>query len=334
MEKRRGLSSAVVDEQKSEYISRINRVLDYIDNNMEKKLTLEKLGAVANFSPYHFHRIFAAMVGETLNKFILRVRIERAATKLFSNPRKSITEIAFDCGFSSSSVFSRAFKEYYGVSASECRNGRNEYKSKICKMESNSSQTLRKKWKESDVKVSYNGAVDGNQLWRITMKNEMNVNVEIQDLKPMTVAYVRHMGPYKGDSGLFAELFGKLYRWAGPRGLLNFPETLVMSIYHDDPNLTEQDKLRLSVCITVPEETEVEGEIGKMEIPAGKWALARFELGEKDYEAAWQAVMGEWLPSSGYQPDDRPCMEIYRNNPEEHPEHKCVVDICIPVVPM
>jgi AraC family transcriptional regulator len=55
------------------------------------------------------------------------------------------------------------------------------------------------------------------------------------------------------------------------------PETQVMAVYHDNPDITEESKLRTSACITVTEDTAVDGEIGKMTVPGGKYALARFE---------------------------------------------------------
>jgi len=60
---------------RAEYTARINRVIDYIDANLDKQLTLTELAEVAAFSRFHFHRIFAAMRGETLNHYIQRVRV-------------------------------------------------------------------------------------------------------------------------------------------------------------------------------------------------------------------------------------------------------------------
>jgi len=148
-----------------------------------------------------------------------------------------------------------------------------------------------------------------------------------------SVAYVRHVGPYAGDTALFGRLFGKLMGWAGPRGLLQ-PEMQCMAVYHDDPKVTEDDRLRLSVCIPVPEDTKTDDGIGKMTIPAGKCAFARFELNPDEYSRAWDAVMGKWLPESGFQPDDRPCFELYHNDPKTHPEGLHIVDICVPVKPL
>ena len=163
---------------------------------------------------------------------------------------------------------------------------------------------------------------------------EKDVKIEVKEMPELNVAYIQHIGPYKGDTKLFAGLFGKLMGWAGPRGLLNSPETMVLSVYYDDPKTTEEDKSRMSACITVPEDTEVEGEIGKMTVPGGMYAVGRFELDPDEYEEAWNMVYGDWLPESGYQFDDRPSLEIYRNDPNEHPENKHIVDICIPVKPL
>ena len=167
------------------------------------------------------------------------------------------------------------------------------------------------------------------------MKEKDEIKVEVKEMPEIHVAYVRHIGPYKGDSELFERLFEKLMGWAGPRGLLKFPETKVMVVYHDSPEITDEDKLRLSACISVDEDCVVEGEIGKMTIPSGKYAIARFELsGSDEYEGAWNTVFGGWLPESGYQPDDALCYELYLNNPKEHPEGIHIVDICVAVKPL
>ena len=153
------------------------------------------------------------------------------------------------------------------------------------------------------------------------MKDGNPIQVEVKDMPDLHVAYVRHTGPYQGNSELFGDLFGRLMTWAAPRGLLRFPETMVLAVYHDDPGITDEDKLRVSACITVPEDTLVEGEVGKMTVPG-------------EYGEAWDFVFGKWLPESGYQPDDRLCYELYHGGPDEHPEGKHVVDICIPVRPL
>ena len=321
---------------REQYVSRINCVIDYIEANIDAVLSLENLARVADFSPFHFHRIFRAMVGETLNQYIQRIRVERAAAKLAYNPKKSITEIALECGFSSSATFARAFKETFGMSASKWRSTGCLQDRKIGKTDSKEGQALGKIQKDFDVSSKYIYGETQNQIWRIKMKDkpQIQADVVVKDMPELQVAYVRHIGPYKGDSELFGKLFGKLMTWAGPRDLIRPPETQILAVYYDDPDITEDDKLRVDACITVPEDTPAEGEVGRMSIPGGKYAVAHFELNTDEYEEAWSAIFGGWLPESGYQPDDGPSYELYLNNPEEHPEGKCIVDICVPVKPL
>lgn len=99
----------------------MNRVMDYIGANLNGGLCLEKLAGVADFSPYHFHRVFRGMTGETLNTFIRRTRAETAAMKLINNPKMTITAIAMHRGFSSSASFAREFRTFFGMSTSQFR---------------------------------------------------------------------------------------------------------------------------------------------------------------------------------------------------------------------
>ena len=176
-----------------EYISRINHVLDYIENNIDKSLTLKELANVAHFSPFHFHRLFGAIMKETLNQYIQRIRIEKSANLLLANPKKSITEIAYDCGFSSSATFARSFKELYDMSASQWRAGGFR---KYRKMNSNNDQANRNIKKEFDISSYYLTDNYSKQKWRITMKSQkqLKAEVEVKDIPEMHVAYVRHIG--------------------------------------------------------------------------------------------------------------------------------------------
>ena len=319
---------------RAEYTQRINYVIDHIETNIDGNLSLASLARVAGFSPFHFHRIFAAMLGETPAQFIQRVRLQKAAVQLVNNPKKSITEVALDCGFSGSPAFARAFREAFSMSASEWRSGGYERHRNVGKMDSKRGQPTSKIPIDSETFSFYIDSETQNLVWRMKVKNGNPIQVEVKDMPELHVAYVRHTGPYAGDAALFQDLFQKLMRWAGPRGLLRFPETVVLAVYHDDPDVTNQDKLRVSACITVPEDAAVDGEVGKMTVPGGKFAVARFELSPDQYGDAWDFVFGKWLPESGYQPDDRLCYELYHGGPGEQPEGKHVVDICIPVKPL
>jgi len=320
---------------RQEYVSRINRVIDYIQANLDKDLSLEVLSDVACFSQFHFHRIFRAMVGETLGQFIQRVRIVKAAGQLIANPKKPITEIALDCGFSDSATFARAFKGRFNVSASEWRTRGGLQDRKIRKMNSKKGQVLSRIRKDIEVSSRYVDDKTNNLTWRIRMKDKKHVQVEVKDMPELHVAYIRFIGSIKENQEAIGNLYEKLMNWAAPRGLLRFPETKVLAVYPDHLKLTEDDKRRTDACITVTEDTPAEGEVGRMVVPGGKCAVARLELvGTEDFFEAWDTVYGEWMPGSGYQPDDRPGYEIYLNEPKEHPEGISITDLCAPVRPL
>jgi len=318
---------------KEEYISRINKVIDYIQKNLTENLELDTLAGVASFSKYHFHRIFKALMDESLNHYIQRLRIEKAAFQLIYNKKKTITEIALDCGFSGSSPFARVFKSTYQMSATKWRS-EGFINSKIGTIKSKNRKVVSNTCKALSVSDMYIDSVSNNLTWRIKMNNQDQISAEVKELPAMTVAYVRHVGDYKGNQELFGKLIGKLMKWAGPRGLLQEKNLQLLSVYYDDPEITDNDKLKLDVCITIPKNFKVDGEIGKMIISGGKYVVARFEIKAKEFKDAWNLLYKNWLPNSGFQPDDKPCYELYHNDPKEHPEGKHIVDICIPVISM
>ena len=320
---------------RQEYQARINRVIDYIEGHIDHPLTLQEVARVANFSQYHFHRIFGAIMGETLHQFIQRLRLEKAAEHLASRPHMAITDVALDLGFSGSAVFSRAFREAFEMSPTAWRNGGYRERKNRQTM-SNYDQQERKIREAFHLSSMYIDRETHDPTWRIRMKHASNLEtkVEIKEFPDMTVAYVRHMGPYKGDSALFERLWGSLCRWAGPRGILSSPDAKFFSVYHDNPEITEESKLRVSICVTVPEQTKVDGEIGRMTLKGGTYATAQFVLDADQYSDAWAAVYAGWLPESGYQPEDSPPFEWCHNDPKEHPEGKHIVSICVPVKPL
>ncbi|WP_319560794.1 AraC family transcriptional regulator [Marispirochaeta sp.] len=320
---------------KSEYARRLNKVLDYIDTHLGEDLDLGTLADEAAFSKYHFHRVFSAFMGEPLGSYIQRLRLERAACLISSRPDLTITEIGLEAGFSSSAVFSRAFRDRFDMSPSAWRAGGITDYSKKCKLQSNRYHPMSSYSKATRVESSY--SVYTQQKWRVSMKTEaktLDYDVRVEEQPEKTLAYVRHTGPYAGNEELFHSLFSRLLKWAAPRQLFKPGTTEMITIYHDSPEITEEEKLRISVCITVPADTEASGEIGKTTIPAGRYAVGEFLISAEDYGDAWNSLFAGWLPESGYQCADGPCYEVYLNDPEEHPEGKHHVAIHIPVIPL
>lgn len=294
---------------------RVERVLAYIHDHLAGDLSLHTLAQVANFSPYHFHRVFRAMVGEPVGTFVRRLRVLTAAQHLAADRTRPITTIALECGFSSSSAFAREFRNHFGMTASAYRrfdpNGKKR-------------QLARKIREDTVLSPAYTPSMTPQ-----AKMPGMEMTVEIRELPELHVVYVRHVGPYN----TIGKAFDRLLAWAGPRGLLHFPKTQVLAVYHDDPDAVDESELRSSACITVPQGTSVETGAETMVIPGGLFAVAHVEIASDQFGAAWNALM-QWLSTSGYQPDDRMCYEVYRNDHEAHPERKFIVDLCEPIRPL
>lgn len=313
----------IQEKSRLEYCSRINRVMDYIDAHLEYPLDLNAIASIANFSPFHFHRIFTFLVGETPIDYIQRLRIEKAACKLREDDPISVTEIAYVCGFSSISLFSRTFKKYFGASPSVFARTEKPVYSKDGNLFSKNGQVLRKNLKNDMDIVGDLCHVESNQLFF------MEAKIEVKEMPEMKAVYCRHTGPFH----LIGQAYAKVSKWAVPRGLYRPGITKTATVTHDDPSVTEIEKVRQSACIIVDEDVKTEGEIGRLVIPGGKYAVGHFELGMGDFEKAWN-TMCRWFTESGYQQGDGCTYELYHNDYNTHPEKKHIVDICIPVKPL
>lgn len=291
-------------QSRYEYVRRIHKVQDYIESNIDSSLSIEELADVAGFSKYHFHRIFKGIVDEPLSRYVNRLKLERATNLLTYRSDMTITDIAYHFGFTDSAVFSRTFKNYYGVSPSQYRN----YNSKNCKDVRRTSQ--------------YNEC------------KKVRGNVEIVTVDDINVAYIRHTGTYEELTIAFPKMIEKLFHYAAKQNYHVFEDTKVLTIYHDHHEFTEDYQLRTSLCITIPDESAVEtSNIGIMVIPSGKYAVSHFEIQQDEYKGAWDFLYGEWLLNSGYKPRDAYPFEMYKNDPRQHPENKHIVDIYVPIEP-
>jgi len=181
------------EQLRQEYVRRINRVLDYVREDLVGDLRLGTLARVANFSPFHFHRIFHGMTGETLNTFIRRGRVETAAVKLLHNHKLSITRVAVDCGYSSPSSFAREFRDAFGMSATQFRDGGFALQRKM-------RQADRKIGEDSTALNSYDDETQQKLRRRYAM---VDMKVDVKEMPEMHVAYIRHIGPYNQIGGAF-----------------------------------------------------------------------------------------------------------------------------------
>lgn len=154
----------------------------------------------------------------------------------------------------------------------------------------------------------------------------MNCKFEMKKLPAMHIIYCRHYGEYNK----MEEAFSKLLCWAYPRGLVSTPAGRLVSVYHDHPDVTKTDKLMSDACLIVDNPVKTDGEIGSYDLGGGLYAVGRFEISFEEFGDAWRSMFN-LINEHGCQCTDGYHFEIYRNNHEEHPEKKWIIDICIPI---
>lgn len=296
-----------------EYIKRINTVLTFIDENLDADLSLQKISTIAFYSPFHLHRLFKAVTNETLNAYIIRKRIERTALMLIHNKEYSIAEIAAKYGFKNDSTFTRTFHKIYKQSPTAFRKSNLGNFSKISKVNS-------KIGKLNYISEEYLCNIDNLKKWI-----KMNAKIEIAEMPKMNLAYVTHIGVNGIDNA-----FQKILKWAIPKGILAKTDTNVCRVFHDSFKITDADKVRMSIGILTTHQLEVDNEIELTTLERGKNIVGHFVIELAEFEKSWNSLF-IWMNENGYKKADRYPFEIYHNNYNEHPEKKCIVDLCIPI---
>ena len=298
----------------SDYIKRISNVFEFIDENLDSTLKLETVAKIANYSPFHFHRLFKLITNETLNSYVNRRRIEKAAGILMRKNEVNIQELSLRYGFSSNSSFTRAFKNYYGLSPTDFKNQNPGKYSKIRKVNS---------------KIRQDDPLFEEYICNITnLKNwiDMNAKIEVKETTEWPIAYITCIGVHE-----IGNTYEKLIRWATPKGLLNDPETKMINVYHDSFKITAPDKVRINACVSIKDDIKADGEVKISKIDGGRHIIGSFEIGLQEFEKSWTGLF-MWMNENGYEKADRKPFAVYHNDYRTHPEKKCIVDLYIPVI--
>jgi AraC family transcriptional regulator len=288
----------------------MHRVVEHIDRHLDEPLDLEALAGVANFSPFHFHRVFSAWMGETLGEYLRRRRLEIAAQRLLSQPAVPVMQVALSVGFGSTEAFARAFKTRFGMTPSSWRTAKDRNPGQVNRKPSQATRTARR-----DHEVSK------------SRPQEASMNVKVIDRKPTTVAYLRHVGPYGPELAQFWQ--DTVYPWMQTNRLVGRPR---YGISLDDPGITAPEKCRYDAAVEVEPDFVGAGRHLKTSIPGGKYAAASFRGTAGEIGDAWMALLRDWLPGSGLQLDARPLFEYYPRDmtmDQETGAFEC--EICIPV---
>jgi len=289
------------------YKHKMLKVLNYIQDNLDAPLELRELANVACFSPYHFHRMFRGMLGESLKEHIRRLRMERASWRL-RHSSQSIIGIAHDAGYSSDVAFSRAFKNLCGLSPTHYRE---DSKAPFPHL--------------SPTAIRYS---ETEQLkeFEFFHSPEMIMNVIIKEVPAMQVAYVRHIGPYNECGSAWEKLCTEL----APLGLLG-GQSKMIGLSHDDPDVTPAEEIRYDACVTLDSEFNPTDTVDVKTIAGGDYAVTTHFGPYEKLSETYAQLCGEWLVSCGRASADKPCFEVYLNDPESTAPEDLVTDIYLPL---
>lgn len=288
---------------RQQYLKRLEVAMNYIDQNLAAPLDLETVAQIAGFSPYHFHRIFTALMDENPQDYVNRLRVERAANMLVKNRTQSVTEIAFACGFSSASAFSRSFKKYFGVTARE--------------------------YIQIEVNRPLAQRLAKSQFLSAGLENFHLPGIDVRQTAPIHLAYFASRRGYHPDST--RAVWVRLFQWANAHQLLT-PETKLVGISFDDPDITPLHKCRYYACMTMPPERTADSTASFFDYPAHLCAVARMHCDDvAQIQQAYRLFYRDWLPDSGFLMANLPPYEIIYDAPDVTPGGQYVYDLCIPI---
>lgn len=258
----------------------IHFVTAHIDSHLDSRLSVQQLADLAGYSKYYFHHLFQRMIGENVNEYVLRLRLQKARRLLAFQPEMTLTDVAFECGFQSLTHFSRTFAQKVGMNPSH-------YRKRIAAYQPFDESTGTK-W-----------------LSRFP--------IELREIPSYSVAYIRRTDGYDPNkpSDVISGAFHLLREWLEAR----YPgeRRMAIGIPLDDPYMTPVQKCRYDACYTCSPDVAGEGIVSTKRIGGGLYAVAHIQT--DDFRVFWDfthIMHVYWLSASKFQYDLRPHLEIYR----------------------
>jgi AraC family transcriptional regulator len=289
-----------------DYMTRLERALHFLDTHTGAELDMDRLADLVCFSRFHFQRVFAGVVGEAPGAYLRRIRLDNARRMIMERPARSLTEIAFECGFTSSTLFSRMFKTEFHCSPRDIK--------KMATLVFDDSSRLAKGQTREESKQAQMPSCLSGEMRVIWQEAEY-------------IAFIRCTG-YGPSLGIaYFRLFNSLHQ----NGLLD-GRTRTVGISFDDPSITERKKCRYYAAATLPLHCPEPRGLSTMILPAGKKAMVRFcgELERLDEAINW--IFSSWLPCSGYFPADIPLHQFIHKNPFRDGGDQYELDIALPLL--
>lgn len=274
-----------------DYGRRIARAIARIAADPARNPGLEELADAAAFSPYHFHRIYREITGETPAETLARERLSLAAALLMRGG-PPVAAVARRCGYGSAAAFTRAFRAAYGIPPAAYRDS---------------------------------GGIGLPVPARDTEESTM-FPIEIRHEPALRLASVAHRGAYTG----IGTSFQRIQAWAAARNLVG-PGTRFIALYHDDPASVAEKDLRSEAGVTVPEGVMPSEDVTLRDLPACRLAVLLFQGPYAELERAYRWLYRDWLPGSGEEPADAPVREDYLNDCRDLPPSEWLTAVMLPL---
>jgi AraC family transcriptional regulator len=288
-----------------EYSKSVKAVINFIQTNLSDNLSLERLSQVANYSSFHFQKIFKQVTGESPKQFIVRLRLETAAHALIIQLDKPIKEIAMENGFTSAATFARAFKNYFGVSAEHLRAMPKELRMGLYKKGTQDRQLL-------DTDKYFKNADDINA-------NSFNIVVK----KIQSISGVFVDSPL--DDVSIEDAFKRISQLADVNDLLEMDSKYIGIIY--------PHQLSYKAMISMKRPVPSTGNFLGNEIPAAKFATYHIIGGLQETFKSLKVFTETWLPESGYRLADIWGFELLAENPAHKSYRVIEREMHIPIIP-
>lgn len=280
------------------YLERLNRAIHFMEQNLDRKILLKDIANEALLSEYHFHRIFKSLTGETVKEFLMRLKIERAAIRL-KHSKDEIGQIAFENGFENHETFTRAFKRFFQLTPQAYREAVGEV-------------MLQRKIGYADRSVGL---------------KELQVDEPtIHHIPNLHLAYIRHTGSYDK----VATSFQRLMLWAAAHFVLKL-KPVTIGIVHDNPDVTDEEKIRFDACVIVKKPISPKGEVGYKKIEGGKFAIFRYKGSYDSFYPVYDYIYNVCLFERGWELADKPALEWYVKSPPFYKPENYVTDFYVPI---
>lgn len=287
-----------------DYRAAIDRATAYIHSHNDDPLQLDRLAEVAGFSPFHFHRIFTAMMGESVAEYIRRWRLGSAVQQLLQSDAP-VTEIALAAGYETHAAFSKAFRKRFGIAPTTLRT--------------------------MDRTAAYALLLEQPAL---NVPKGRKVTPELRTLPDLRVLYARGWGIIDYQYFLASNAaFATLMRFIRAHNLID-KYNARLGITPDDYSVVPHDQCRFDagVVLNPGVEVELDETVAIQTIAGGRWAVFPHRGAYDTLWQSWNSAYRDWLPRSGEMPRNVPPIEIYINNIRTTPVEQLITEILIPIL--